>query len=473
MRSGAGWPARVEKWIRKEALLAPGDGVVVAVSGGPDSVGLLHLLFGLSARYEWRLIVAHVNHGFRAEESERESELVARHAARLGLALHTVRLDMPSVLAAGGENPQAAARERRYAFLLDVARRTGARRIATAHHADDQAETVLMRILRGTGLSGLAGIPLRRTISDGVELIRPLLRIYKSEIEAYCEAEGLEYCTDSSNLQAKYTRNQVRLELMPYLKQYNDKLPEALVRLAETAGSEDSFLEEQTRLLYEANIGRRDGAYVWSARWFAGVHIALQRRLIKLILSYLAADRNSMDFLHIESVRLAILSEEPVNFRREVVQDIMLAREYDRIAVHTMVLPPRAYVHELGEGLQSFTIPETGVRIELQRLEGEDPVAGEAATYTAIFDAEELFLPLIVRSRLPGDRMQPLGLNGTKKVKDMFIDAKVPPSLRERIPLITDARGNIIWVPGVRTSAMGAVTASTRSRLRLRLVMPN
>ncbi len=162
METAQSLSAKIERYIRDETLIEPGDGVVVAVSGGPDSVALLHLLFALSDRYGWRLVVAHVNHGFRGLESDREAELVSELAQRLGLPLASTYIDMPRYIEETGLNTQAAAREKRYAFLLDTAARYQARRIALAHHADDQAETVMMRMLRGTGPSGLAGIPIRR-----------------------------------------------------------------------------------------------------------------------------------------------------------------------------------------------------------------------------------------------------------------------------------------------------------------------
>lgn len=462
---------RVEQCIRDEKLIEPGDGVVVAVSGGSDSVALLHLLFALSDRYGWRLTVAHVNHGFRGAESEREAELVSELAQRLGLPLESAFIDVPRYIEETGLNAQAAARDKRYAFLLDTALRHQARRIALAHHADDQAETVMMRLLRGTGPSGLTGIPIKRREKNDVELIRPMLRIYKSELLHYCSVHGLTYCTDSSNLQTKYFRNQVRLDVLPFLSRYNDRLPSALNRLAEMMSGEDDYLEAEARRLYERHVSRKNDTCAWSGAWFGGVHVALQRRMIKLILSYLASDSEAIDFLKIEQIRMAALSKQPTNFRRVIGQNITLSREYDQIAVHTMVLSPSPYVYEIKENQLELLIPETGVRVELRWLNGTTEKPETGGPYSACFDADELAFPIIVRSRHPGDRMRPLGLNGSKKVKDMFIDSKIPMSLREKIPIVTDTEGRILWLPGVRRSAHAVTGNGTKRRVHMKLDM--
>lgn len=469
METAQSLPARIERCILEEKLLDPGDGVVVAVSGGPDSVALLHLLFALSGRYGWKLAVAHVNHGFRGQESDREAELVNDLAYRLGLPVASTFIDMPRYIEETGHNAQAAARERRYAFLLETAERYQARRIALAHHADDQAETVMMRLLRGTGPSGLSGIPIKRREKNDVELIRPLLRIYKAEILQFCSEQGLVYCTDSSNLQTKYFRNQIRWDVLPLLSRYNDQLPAALNRLAEVMAGEDDYLETEARLLVESHVTRKIDSVFWSAEWFGRVHVALQRRLIKLILSYLASDSESIDFLKIEQIRMAALSKEPTNFRRVIGQNITLSREYDRIAVHTMMVSTPPYVYEVKENQTELLIPETGVRAELRWITGTTEKPAGGGSYSAFFDADELLFPLVFRSRHPGDRMRPLGLNGTKKVKDMFIDAKIPMSLREKIPVVTDAKGRILWLPGVRRSEHAATGKETKRMLHMKL----
>jgi tRNA(Ile)-lysidine synthase len=471
------FPSKVEREIRSEHLFDKGDRILVAVSGGPDSVALLHVLAGLSEAWGWVLSVAHLNHQFRAEEAEKEAELVAGLAAALGLRCQVGRLDVPQYIRDTGKNPQSAARELRYRFLFETAAAHGAGRIALAHHADDQAETVLMRLLRGTGPSGLAGIP-RRRMEKEMELVRPLLRIYKSEILDYCHDRQLPYCVDSSNLQSKYARNEIRLELMPALqRQYNEQLPQALNRLSELMTAEDDYMEGQVQRLFRQNVEKENDFAKWSRNWFAGLHVALQRRLIKLILNYLALDGDSIDFLKLEQLREGILKETPSNLSLNIGAGLMLTREYDRISVHNYVVPPNSFTYLLTSSARWLEIPETGACLECAWLDRDHQDNALAAAFSdnldaAVFDAEQLELPLQVRSRQEGDRMQLFGLNGSKKVKDILIDAKIPPSKRKKLLVITDGAGRIVWLPGIRRSSLAPVTADTKSMLYMKLYMP-
>ena len=192
------WLSELTALAREEGLWSPGDTMVVAVSGGPDSMALLHVLHRLSATESLSLVAAHVDHGFRGEESAKEAESVRQYAASLGIPCESTFIDMPAYIEESRMNGQAASREKRYDYLLGVAHTYGASRIALAHHADDQAETVLMRILRGTGLGGLAGISISRP-EKNVELIRPFLRTYKADILRYCKLWAIPYSQDSSN----------------------------------------------------------------------------------------------------------------------------------------------------------------------------------------------------------------------------------------------------------------------------------
>ncbi|MFH5186687.1 tRNA lysidine(34) synthetase TilS [Paenibacillus sp. TAB 01] len=465
---------RVESDVSEQRLLEPGDRIVVAVSGGPDSVALLHVLFLLSGRWNWKLSVAHVNHQFRMEESEREAAYVADLANRLGLPCEIARLDVPRYIEETGKNSQVAARELRYGFLHEAAVRFGAHKIAMAHHADDQAETLLMRLLRGTGPAGLSGIPAQRA-EQKVELVRPLLRIYKSEIVSYCEEAGLVYYTDSSNLDTKYFRNEVRLEVLPYLRRFNDQLPQSLNRLSRMMAAENDWMELQAKELWAQGVTQESDFAKWSRKWFAGVHVALQRRLIKLILNYLALEGDSIDFLKLEQIRETILGSEPSNASLHISGSLVLTREYDGIMIHNYVVPPLPYRYFASWNQPYVDILEIGARLEFRWIPAERELLTQAmrqhGAVTAYFDADALSLPLCIRSREDGDRMRLAGLNGSKKVKDIFIDAKIPPSRRRRTPVVTDHKGDIVWLPGVRRSSHAPVTAATRLLLQMTLHM--
>lgn len=463
----------VRRTGEEHTLWSPGDCIVVAVSGGPDSVILLHILQELSRDPELglKLVCAHVNHGFRGKESDEEAEFVRGLAQRLEIPFELGVFDIPTYMKETGKGGQLAAREKRYAFLHKVAAQYGASAIALAHHADDQAETVMMRILRGSGPSGLAGMKLKRR-EKNVELIRPLLRIYKNELVQACDRSSIPYVIDSSNLVPKYARNAIRLDVLPFLGQYNEQLTDSLNRLAEVIGEEDDYMRLETERLYAEMVTWQNGGAAFHLRGFTSLHAALQRRLIKLILNYLPLGTDDGDFVKVEAIRKGAVQDRPTTWVLDLGRGVRCYREYDTIRFvparaenphYTYVVerfPAEVSVMDTGQTLR-FTRKHAGLGLEGPMKDGN----GEAA-----FDADEIVYPLTVRSRLPGDRMNVMGLNGSKKVKDIFIDEKIPPTLRSQIPLVTDASGRILWIPGVRRSSAAAVSEKTSSVLHVALV---
>ena len=465
--------SQIEQTIEADKLIAPGDAVVVAVSGGPDSVALLHVLFLLAPKWDLRLVAAHVNHQFRGAESDAEAEFVASFASKLGLPCEVGVIDVPAYIEHTALNAQAAAREKRYDFLHAVAEQHGATRIALAHHADDQAETVMMRILRGTGPSGLAGMPMHR-VEKKVELIRPLLRIYKSEVVQHCLEHGLSFCLDSSNESRKYFRNQVRLDVLPMLRKYNEQLPESLNRLAELMRAEDDYMDGEAVRAFEAIVTPSARSCRLSRADFARLHIALQRRLIKLILKYLASGLERPDFARMEAVRHAIVQKQPANIKLDIYEQLSFVREYDDVRFQRPAALTSSFSYTLDVAAAAeLQVPEAGMKFLISVQEaGEDRIPSfrsdsSSTSSEAIFDLDALAFPLTVRNRAAGDRIEPLGLNGSKKVKDMFIDAKIPPSLRETTPLLVDAAGRILWIPGIRRSRHALAHSGTKRLLRI------
>lgn len=448
-------------------LWKPGYRIVVAVSGGADSVALLHILHQISLyRTPLTLICAHVHHGFRTE-SDAEAELVQKYAESLHIPFEMVHLNMPKYLEETGRNSQDAARERRYAFLHEVAAKYKANSIALAHHADDQAETVMLHMLRGSGASGLSGMKIKR-IEKNVELIRPCLRITKTDLEKLCENEGLPYLVDSSNMNRKYLRNAIRLDVLPFLGQYNGQLKESLYRMAEVISTEDDYMEAEAEQTFADIVSRSADRLSFSVPAFNGLHVALQRRLIKLILNYLPSNDDCATFSRIESIRKGAVQTEPTTWILDIGQGIVCMREYNSITftARKSVSEPYSYqLHSPDEDMFLY-LKEIERTIHLVNLKG---MRGPISANEAQFDSSELRWPLIVRSRLPGDTMKVMGLNGSKKVKDIFIDAKIPPSLRSRIPLVCDVEGNIIWIPGVRRSIHAPVTDQSAQIIQMRI----
>lgn len=464
----------VEQQIVAKQLLADGDTVIVAVSGGPDSVALLHLLFSLSKAHQWKLIVAHVNHGFRVEESKVEAIQVAELAYALGLPCEIAEVNVPAYIAETSLNPQVAARQKRYDFLHDVARKYGAGHIALAHHADDQAETMMMRILRGTGPSGLGGIRDQR-MDHQVKLIRPLLRMNKEQLISYCQQEQILYCVDASNESRKYFRNQVRLDIIPFLQKYNEELPLALGRLAEMMQAEEDYMQQETeRVLQDIAIFRNDEVRLPHRR-FIQLPLALQRRLIKLILSYLACPAEWLDFTRIEMLRESMIRETSPNMRQLICGHMFIVREYEQLSFIKEWRDTDSFQYECNPLGGAISIPEIASTFKFHVIDQHDNmhlkersfVLSSAEQKEAFFDLDQLELPLCIRNRRDGDRIEPFGLNGSKKVKNMFIDAKVAPRERDRIPLLLDANQQILWIPGYGRSRFAAVDSNTRRVLHV------
>ncbi|NMO97760.1 tRNA lysidine(34) synthetase TilS [Paenibacillus lemnae] len=462
----------VEQTAVENKLWSPGDTVVVAVSGGPDSVALLHVLHHISSTAApLQLVCAHVHHGFR-QESDQEAEMVRTLAESLSIPFEMARVNVPDFMESSGRGAQDAAREKRYAFLFATAEKYKADAIALAHHADDQAETVLMRLLRGSGPSGLAGMKMER-VQKNVKLIRPFLRMNKADLIALCHQCGFIYAVDDSNLQTKYHRNAIRLEVLPFLAKYNPQISSSLIQLAEVSGAEDNYMELAAKDAYASLVRETSRGSAVDAPSFLGLHVALQRRLIKLILNYLSSEREISDFSKIESVRLRIAQEIHSSWSLDLGDGICCIREYDKVLFTSQ--PPvlrKNYIYELHTPEElDLTLTEIGKVLML-----EYGNAREMKGYARIldtecyFDADDLKFPLCIRSRQPGDKMKVMGLNGSKKVKDILIHEKIPPSVRADIPMVCDGTGRILWIPGVRRSVHAAVGQHTTRILRMRLL---
>lgn len=453
---------KVEQTIIEQQLFEKNDTVIVAVSGGADSVALLHILHHLSVTWNWRLIVAHVNHQFRGDESDEEAESVRRLAKTFEMPCEIGNINVPEYIQRHSLNTQAAAREKRYQFLFQIAKQFNAQKLALGHHADDQAETLLMRLVRGSSPSGLSGMPIRR-MEQKVELVRPLLRIYKSELLEFCNERSIHFCEDSSNKERKYIRNQVRLDMMPFLQRWNRQLPESLNRLSSMMKDEDDFMESETKRRFEQIINATPKDCFFSRESYLTLPVALQRRLITLILKYLSPKAETYDYTKVELIRSALIQTNTPSMVLHLNEHISFIREYDQIHMGQGKLEPHndyAYITDTFPFHQ--TISEAGMEIFMDVKTGEDifPVKNKDLNQMHL-DLDQIALPIMIRNRRQGDRINIVGLKGTKKVKDIFIDEKVPPSQRERIPIIVDADGQLLWIPGIRKSEQSAVTGHT------------
>lgn len=471
---------KVRQAIKDGRLLEKGERILVGVSGGADSVALLTVLHELSGEEGWELHVAHVEHGLRGEESLADAEFVKRLCGELRLPFHLGQPDVKNFARKKRVSIQVAARELRYAFFLETARAVGAAKLALAHHADDQAETVLMRILRGTSVSGLAGIPLRRQL-DGLEIVRPLLDVWRDEIEEYCARAQIRYRTDSSNALTGYFRNKIRLQLMPLLRaEYNENVKKALVQLGKIASAEDEYLTERAaRLLEQAVAGKSSRTATLKVRVVLNAPLALQRRAITLILYYLCGHTKEWEAKHIEQI-LELAAHSMPSARIHLPGGIQAWRQYDLLhigkreemissadAIRVTLPVPRQFRDSNGK-LQFFEVPGLNLRGSIELLEG---AVASAGPWEAVFDYDAVRgRAFQIRTRRRGDIMRPLGMTGTKRLKEVFMEARIPREQRDLWPIWVLGE-EIAWVTGIRRGNVAIVHAQTRQTLRVRVNM--
>lgn len=434
-------------------MIRPGDRVLVAVSGGADSVALLLCLHALGPILDCDLDVAHLNHSLRGPEGEGDEEFVRSLSGELGLAFYSETIDVRGLAERRKQNLEQAAREVRYAFLRRTARRSGANRVAVGHTQNDQAETILFRFLRGSGVEGLSSIhPV-----VGRQLIRPLLDCPRKSILLYLEERNCAYREDSSNRDMLYSRNRIRLELIPYLQRhFNPGLAETAAREAATMRETWDLLRSLAEQSCDAISRQADGGIALSVKAVQTLHPALQKEVLRCALKRARGDLKGVGRAHIEQV-LRLCARDGSGGRVRLPQNTAAVRRFDDLLL--LCPPPEnppAYSYELPVP-GNCRIPEAGARIRADVFPGPwQPRDGEHR-YRAYLDPSTLNTPLTIRSRLAGDRY---GGGGHKKVKKMLIDGKIPLDERNSMPMVVSG-GNVVWIPGFRPSkAYGARKSS-------------
>lgn len=452
---------KVKRTIRHYSLLEKGDKVVVGLSGGPDSMALLNVLWSLQDAYDLTLIPAHLNYGMRGKESEDDLAFCEQAAARYGFALISESVDLPALIKERGLSPQAAAREIRYDFFQRTARENGASRIALGHHADDQAETLLMRLLRGAGTKGLSGMPIQR--EPGI--IRPLLHVTREQILSYLTERGIPYREDSSNQKGIYLRNRIRRELIPLLvEQYNPNLVEDLQRTAEILGEEEVFMQEEAERHFSPIC--IPGGVALGLADLKGLPDALVRRVVRMAMVQ-AGGFSEISFRHVDSV-LKLMETEGSAARIDLPEGLKVRKVYG--SLEFSVENPKESPGDLYEipvpGRKR--IPELKIEVECRVLSPDETMASLLKS-EAVLDLDKCSGPLGFRTRRPGDIFYPKGFGKKKKVKRFFIDEKVPYMERGRVPLLVNRENEILWIGGYRMDERYAVDEKTRRALLIRI----
>lgn len=447
--------AKVRTTIVRYGMLEDGDLVVVAVSGGPDSVALLHLLEELRGSFypHVRLHVAHLNHQLRGEEAEADEAFVRELAERLGIPFTSERRDVRALARTQGRNLEEVAREVRYAFLRRVAAEVGARRIATGHTLTDQAETFLLRLLRGAGGEGLSGI---HPVVDDL-IVRPLLAVRREETRAYCEALGIPYRMDRSNLELERWRNRVRWEVLPRLVALNPQALEAIGRAAERLRVDEAYFDEVLGNVFpDALISRERDMLRLSVEKLRALHPALRSRALREAIRQLCGHTRRVTSQHVEALERLL---EPGKSGRRVLLPaaVVVWREFDALTFRYQPRRPQPYWRELCPG---EPIEVGGFGIWLERGVVEAPTS---AGQIVVLDDERVPERLAVRSRRPGDRYVPVGRRRPLKLKTLMWAQRIPISERDRWPLVVTAEEDrIVCAPGLPVAAEFAVRAETR-----------
>jgi tRNA(Ile)-lysidine synthase len=469
--------------IERYEMLGRGDSVLVALSGGPDSVCLLDVLEHLRPKYSLTISVAHFNHRLRGEASNQDAAFAREVAARKGLVFISSSADVRAAAEQEKLSIEAAGRKLRYAFLLRSSQALGAIKIAVGHTADDQAETVLMRLLRGSGPEGFAGIPPVRFLtrplgepsdkpsgaSSTPKIIRPLINVWRSEIMAHVREHKLRYCEDETNLSPEYLRNRVRHDLIPELEaHYNPQIKRRLVNAAASLALESDFMEAEASLLSsEILLESNCGWVVFDAGTLAELHPALRKRIISNLVRLARADSPMLESSHYQDADALLCAgagklDLPGKLRLEISERTGLISE---------TLRPRAnFPPTLNIALGGSTmIPHFDIVVKtklMTNVSAPQRLVKLCNANRQYFDMDLVKVPLEIRARRAGDSFSPLGANGSKKLKDYFIDKKVPRFLRDHVPLLF-SNGKIMWVMGHAMDREFRLKPNSKAALRV------
>jgi len=454
--------SRVRDYILQRDIIRPGEGVVVGLSGGPDSTALLVILSWLRDKLGLRLIAAHFDHKLRSRKEAADDLAFCEELSRsLGVPFATGKGDVKRRSSQHGETIEEAARNLRYRFLGQQARKLKATAVAVGHTLDDRAETVMLNIVRGAGLDGLAAMPPRAPwpFGRGPEIARPLLELSRQDTERYCRDSGIEPRRDPTNDLPIATRNRMRQELMPVLRSFNPRSIEALARLADAAARDASFIDGFADSAWR-DVASRDGKVVVLDRNLRLLAPVLVMRVLRRAFRQVARGEAEIDAQHLR--RLANALEKP-RTRLSLPGGLVAIVGADHLQIQRDETTPAKRIDEKLLRIPGKT--RAGVwtiesKLGTGRATGKDPLK-------ATLDAAAVRGGLVVRSRKPGDRLRPLGLRGQKKLQDILVDAKVPREERDSVPIIADDAG-IVWIVGCCIADRARVTAKTKQVVRLR-----
>ena len=447
--------------IEQNNMFENGDKVLVAVSGGPDSICLLHAINTLKKQLGINIIVAHVNHCLRGLEADKDEEYVHNFCEALKIECYSKRIDINKIATEKNISTETAGREARYEYFFQLKEKYGLDKIALAHNANDQAETVLMRIMRGTGMEGLAGI---KYVRDSL-IVRPLLSVERKEIEKYCNEKNLNPRIDKSNLESIYTRNKIRLELIPYIENnFNKDIVDSLIRLSDSAEKDNNFIEKHVQLNYKKYCNRKDGKVIISNKAFEEDE-ALLTRLIRRALLEVKGDLYNFEKIHIYDI--INIQKQGTGRKLILPGKLQVYNNYGDIYISFKKNEEASsnYEKPLEIGIVN-EVSSTGINITMKLFQNDLKYNIEDNSYIKYFDYDKVKKGIVIRNRREGDRFSPLGMKGSKKLKDLFIDLKINKQERDEIPLICFG-DDIAWIVGYKISDKFKITSATNEILQI------
>lgn len=463
--------------IEKNALIAYGDGIVVGISGGYDSVCLLHILYSISSQFALKLYPVHINHMLRDQEAQRDEDFVKEFCTSLGLQAFTKKVDIAAKARSDKISLEEAGRNARYDEFNRVAQLAGACKIAVAHSKNDQAETILMRIFRGTGPEGLKGMDYKRD-----NIIRPLLDADRLQIEDYVNKMGLKAITDSSNLHTDYFRNRIRLKVIPEINwAVGSDITEKLLRLSKIVVTDEDFLRYNSELYYNKTVKYKKDFYAeLDLKELKSMHAAVSSRVLRKVIADFSGSTNGLSYIHIEKL-MQLAENGRTGARIDLPLGIVALKSYDCLIVkrqeaeqdynfaYKLNIPGNTEISG-ANGLASSQVINFDSAIKCREF-----IKANKSLFIQFFDFSKLMgkeAEITVRNRRSGDIFKPINSNGTKKLKEYFIDNKIPKNDRDKFPLIAINK-EIIWIIGNKTSDNYKVTDNTNSVLMISFTKVN
>lgn len=452
---------RVVDTIDKHNMISYGDKIIVGLSGGPDSVCLLHILNRLKESRNLKIYAAHLNHQIRGIEAQKDALFVSELCDSLEIPVFIKSVDVPKYCEEKGLSLEEGARNIRYDMFYEIKRRTGANKIAIGHNMNDQAETVMMRIMRGTGLQGLRGIEYTR--ENGI--IRPILDIERKDIEAYCEQHELHPKIDQTNLESIYTRNRIRLELLPYMQEhFNSNVVESIVRLSNSMKSDGDYLDSEAMKAYDEVATLDDKAVDVNVEKLSGYHEAIQSRIIRYAIKDVLGDTNFVDQKHIEDV-MQLIDTSKNGKMLNLPRGVFAYRRADSILFTLEEIKEDEIEYSYHVPKDGFIkIKELGILVDSDVITIEKYRSLKKDSSVKAVDFDKIKGGITVRNRQPGDKIKLKG--GTKKIKDLFIDLKIPREMRNRVPIVVDGE-EVILAGEYRMNENYKIDENTKKVLKL------